>query len=331
MRLLLTGGTGFIGSRLALHARRQQMEVTVAGQVNTDPERARLAELQAAGVAVLQGPLQQAEFARSAVAGCDTVIHLAAAQHEANVPDSYFREVNVAGTKTLLEASVAAGVKRFVYGSTIGVYGAGGATALDESTPPAPLNIYGVTKLEAEGVVKTFANQLETSIVRISETYGPGDFRLLKVFRGVDRGRFFLIGGGVNRRQVIHVNDLVRGLLIASEHPSAVGQTFVMAGHEIMTTKEMAGYVALALNRKPPSLAIPLWPFMVAAVVFEVTLKPLGIQPPLHRRRLDFFRKSFVFSTDKARQLLGFTPNLSFAEGAKETAAWYKAHNYLSN
>ena len=140
-------------------------------------------------------------------------------------------------------------MRRFVYGSTIGVYGSATDSALDESTPPHPVNIYGVTKLEAEGVVKSFSNALETSIVRISETYGPGDFRLLKLFRAIDRGRFVMIGAGLNLRQVIHVEDLVRGLLLASEHPGAVGETFVMAGHETMTTREMVNQIGAALNR----------------------------------------------------------------------------------
>jgi nucleoside-diphosphate-sugar epimerase len=329
MKLLLTGGTGFIGSRLALAARQKGLDVVVAGLVNTDAERARLAEMQTAGVNVAQGSLQDPLYARRVVAGCQYVIHLAAAQHEANVPDSYFRDVNVTGTKTLLEASREAGVKRFVYGSTIGVYGEAVDGTLDENSAPRPVNIYGKTKLEAESVVQSFASALQTSIVRISETYGPGDFRLLKLFRGIDKGRFFIIGAGMNRRQVIHVNDLIRGLLLAAEHPAAVVETFVMAGHQIMTTREMVENIAHSLGRKPPAVRAPLWPFLLTAVVMETTLKPLGIQPPLHRRRLDFFRKSFVFSTAKAQSLLGFTPHTPFIEGAAESAKWYREHGYL--
>src|SRR5262249_983986 len=157
---------------------------------------------------------QDADFAQRAVEGCDLVIHLAAAQHEANVPESYFREVNVDGTRRLLEASRGAGVKRFVYGSTIGVYGEASSDTLDENTPPHPMTMYGRSKLEAERVVRAYEG-LPTSIVRISETYGPGDFRLLKLFKGIQKNRFFVIGAGRNRRQVIHVEDLIQGLLLA--------------------------------------------------------------------------------------------------------------------
>jgi nucleoside-diphosphate-sugar epimerase len=330
VRLLLTGGSGFIGSRLALAARERQLDVVITGQINSDAERSRVEELSRAGITMATGPLQDAEFARHVVAGCDLVIHLAAAQHEANVPDAYFDDVNVGGTRSLLEASRSEGVKRFVHGSTIGVYGSASQGMLDEASPTLPVNVYGRTKLAAEQVVREYAPALETCIVRISETYGPGDFRLLKLFRAIDRGAFMMIGNGQNQRQVMHVNDLIRGLLLATEHPAAVGQTFVMPGHEVMTTRQLVGKVAGALERPVPRLRLPLWPFIAAAAVFETAFKPLGIQPPLHRRRLDFFRKGFVFSTRKAEALLGFIPRISFSEGARETAAWYRAQGLLA-
>ena len=122
-------------------------------------------------------------------------------------------------------------------------------------------------------------------------------------------------------------NLLRQGSMIAI---LAVGQTFVMPGHEAMTTREIVTTIAGALGRPVPRLRLPLWPFIAAAVVFEGTFKPLGIQPPLHRRRLDFFRKSFVFSTKKAEALLGFVPHVTFAEGARETADWYRKQGLLS-
>lgn len=329
MKILITGATGFIGSRLAILARAAGREVVATGQLNNPAEAARSDELGRLGVEVLAGSLAERAFTERLVAGCDAVIHLAAAQHEANVTDEHFRLVNVDATRVLLESSVASGVSRFVYGSTIGVYGSASDGYLSEESEPRPENIYGTTKLEAERVVSSFAPLIETVIVRISETYGPGDNRLLKLFRAVDRGRFFLIGPGENQRQVIHVDDLSQGLLLSVTEPAAVGETFVLAGSEIMTTREMVGHIAKAVGREPPRFSLPLLPFSVAAVVLETTLRPLGIQPPLHRRRLDFFRKSFLFSTDKAVRALGFTPTRTFEEGSRETARWYAAKGLL--
>jgi nucleoside-diphosphate-sugar epimerase len=177
-------------------------------------------------------------------------------------------------------------------------------------------------------VVRGFAG-VETSIVRISETYGPGDFRLLKLYRAVNRGRFLIVGSGENLRQAIYVDDLVRGLSIAAVSPAAVGETFVMAGAETMTTRGLVRDVAAALAKPEPRLSVPMWPFLLGALAMEGTLKPLGIQPPLHRRRLDFFRKSFVLSTAKARRVLDFAPRMPHAAGALTTANWYRDQGLL--
>jgi dihydroflavonol-4-reductase len=327
-RLLITGATGFIGSRLALFANHAGMNVVATGRVAGEAERTRLNDLKAAGVNVVAGDLLHREFVRSVLEGRKTVIHLAAAQHEAHMPDRYFRATNVEATKLLLEESCKAQVQRFVFGSTIGVYGAQDGV-LDETSPTRPDNIYGATKLEAEAVVRRFERELQTCVVRISETYGPGDLRLLKLFQAIDRGRFALIGDGTNRRQLIHVADLVRGLLIAGQHPAAIGETFIFAGREVLTTDQMIETIARALGREPPRLRLPLWPFTTAAVVLETTLRPLRIQPPLHQRRLDFFRKSFTFSTAKAHTRIGFRAETEFRAGAADAASWYRSRGRL--
>lgn len=330
MRLLITGATGLIGSRLALHARRAGIDVLATGRAEIEVERERLAELRAADVPVEIGTLHDVGLVRRLVRDRTVVIHLAAAQHESNMPAAYFRSVNVDLVQQLLQECRAAAIRRFVYGSTIGVYGNAGEQQLDEQSEVRPENPYEATKLAAEELVRACEYDFDTCIVRIAEVYGPGDWRLLKLFRAIDRGQFFMIGSGKNRRQCIHVNDLVRGLLLAAEHPAAAGETFVMAGREVMTTNEMVERIATALDRKPPRAQLPLWPFVVAASVLERTLQPLRIQPPLHRRRLDFFRRSFVFSTVKAQRLLGFTPEIDFQSGATDTARWYRSRGLLA-
>lgn len=331
MRLLVTGATGFIGSRLALQAYRSGIDVLATGRAEIEVERERLNELRSADVPVEVGTLHDVGFVRRLVHNRSVVIHLAAAQHESHMPAAYFRSVNVDIVRQLLTECRGAGIRRFVYGSTMGVYGAAaGDQQLDEASQVLPENAYQETKLEAEALVRALSYDFDTSIIRIAETYGPGDQRLLKLFRAIDRGQFFMIGSGHNRRQCIHVSDLVRGLLLAAQHPAATGETFIFAGREVMTTNEMVARIAAALGRKPPKTQLPMWPFLMAATVMEATLQPLRIQPPLHSRRLDFFRKSFVFSTVKAQRLLGFQPEIDFQSGAADTARWYRARGLLS-
>jgi nucleoside-diphosphate-sugar epimerase len=328
MQVLITGGTGFIGTRLALESLRRGHRVRVLGQRNTDTEAGNIRELEAQGVEVIRGSVTDPDLVAQAIGGSEIVFHLAAAQHEMNVPDRHFWNVNVDGTRNLLEASLRSGVRRVVHGSTIGVYGAL-AGEIDEDSPCRPDNIYGITKLEGEKTAVAFQDRLAVVVIRIPEVYGPGDRRLLKLFRAVARRRFYVIGAGHNLHHPIYVDDLVDGLLLAATHTTATGRTFLLAGKEAVSTNEMVSTVAEQLRVPAPRIRLPLLPFLVAAAVLEAGLRPLGIQPPLHRRRMDFFRKSFVLRATRAATTLGFQPRTGFHDGASATAAWYRRMGYL--
>jgi nucleoside-diphosphate-sugar epimerase len=322
-RLLITGATGFIGCRLALHAQRAGIDVIATGRTEIPVEHTRAEELKRNGVRFEPGLLQDQNFVNSLLNRRTAVIHLAAAQHESNMPEAYFHTINVEVTDQLLRLCAAAGVKRFVYGSSIGVYGESDREPLDESSPLRPDNMYTRSKVAAERVVRAHHSPMQTCIARIGEAYGPGDYRLLKLFRSVSRHRFLMIGAGLNQRQSIHVQDLVRALLLAAQHPGAAGETFIFAGPRAITTLDMVTCIADAIRVAPPRRHVPMWPFLTAAKLMETVLPPLHVSAPLNTRRLDFFRKSLVFSTSKAQSLIGFKPEIDFREGAVDTAAWY--------
>jgi len=330
MNVLITGGTGFIGSRLALKLLEEGHRVRVTGQQNNEAESANKVMLEQAGAEVVLTSLTDQPPFEALLDGVDWVFHLAAAQHEANVGDQHFVDVNVDGTRNLLEACVTAGVDRFVYGSTIGVYGLLDGR-IEETSPCNPDNIYGKTKLAAEKTVLEAASKLPVTIIRISETFGPGDRRLLKLFRTIEKGVFFVVGSGRNLHQLIFVDDLVRGLTLAASEPAAVGEICLLAGREPVSTREMVDTIARQVGGKVPRRHAPLAPFMLIARILETVCKPLGIQPPLHRRRMDFFKKSFTLSRDRARSVLSFEPELSFAEGVERTADWYRQHGLLES
>jgi nucleoside-diphosphate-sugar epimerase/2-polyprenyl-3-methyl-5-hydroxy-6-metoxy-1,4-benzoquinol methylase len=330
MNVLITGGTGFIGSRLALKCRERGDRVKVLGQTNTDAERLNRQLIEAEGAEVVLGAMTDRDLLYEITKGNDIVFHLAAAQHEANVSDQVFYDVNVNGSRNIIEASIEAGVKRFIHGSTIGVYG-DPEGAVNETSPCKPVNIYGKTKLEGEKLVLSYKDRIPLVVIRISETYGPGDRRLLKLYRAINKKAFFKIGPGTNLHQLIYVDDLILGMLNAAETEKALGEVFLLVGSKPLTTDEMVATIAGALGTRLPNFRLPLFPFSLAAVILETLLRPLGIQPPLHRRRMDFFTKSFCFFTTKAKDLLDFSTRYNFEQGADLTARWYKEMGLLGS
>jgi len=322
MRVLITGGTGFIGSRLALACMERGDDVRIFGQTNTPAEQANKQYLEAKGAQFVYGSMTERSKLDEITKNIDTVFHLAAAQHEANVPDQHFRDVNISGTRNLLESCLDKGIHRFVHGSTIGVYGSLDGR-ITEDSPCVPDNIYGITKLEGEKVVLQYRDRLPVVVIRICETYGPGDRRLLKLFRGIRKNMFFMIGRGENLHHLVFIEDLIQGFLLAAEKEEAKGEIFLLADNTPITSNEMAKTIANSLGVPPPKLKLPLWPFWTMAILMEKTLQPLGVQPPLHRRRMNFFIKSFSLDNSKAKRLLGFSPRFDFARGVAKTREWY--------
>lgn len=329
MTILITGGTGFIGSRLALACLARGNRVRLLGQENTPAEAENRALLESKGAEVLLGSVTDRDVVVGAMPEVELVYHLAAAQHEVNVPDQHFWDVNVTGTRHVLEASVRAGVKRLVHGSTIGVYGDAGGECIGESSPIRPTSIYGITKLAGERLAQSFGDRLAVVIVRISEAYGPGDQRLLKLFWATRKGRLVMIGNGANLHHLIYIEDLVDGLLLAGTVPQIPGQPIVLAGAEPVTSRELLERIAEQCGGRIPAAHLPLRSAYAAATALETLLRPLRIQPPVHRRSLDFFRKSFRFSGRPAQQALGFVPRWAVRQGLAETAAWYRTKRML--
>jgi nucleoside-diphosphate-sugar epimerase/2-polyprenyl-3-methyl-5-hydroxy-6-metoxy-1,4-benzoquinol methylase len=331
MRVLITGGTGFIGSRLALKLLERGDSVRALGLENTPAEAGNRKLVEENGAEVTLGSVTDREMVFRVIQDVDCVYHFAAAQHEANAPDQKFRDINVTGTRNILEASVSAGVKRFVHASTIGVYGFSRHSPIHEESPLSPDNIYGVTKLEGEKLAQSFGDRVPIVIARISEAYGPGDRRLLKLFKTIHNGSFFVIGSGRNFHHLIYIDDLTDALVLAASTEQAVGKVIVLAGKEAVTTDTMAQVIAAQMGKTIPPLHLPLFPFLCLAYILEKSLGPLGIQPPIYRRRMDFFRKSFLFSNDTSSRVLGFAPRYDVVTGVAETYRWYTKMGYLQS
>ncbi len=322
----MTGASGFTGSHLARILVAAGHEVRALVRPSSSLEL-----LEGTPLEVARGDLTQADSLRQALSGVERVFHLAAVYREARLSDRVYREVNVEGTRRLAEAALAAGGVPFLYCSTCGVHGDIENPPADESAPYRPGDIYQATKVEAEKLL--FALQRERGlplvILRPVGIYGPGDRRFLKLFRGVARRRFPMIGSGRVFYHLTHVEDVARGFLRAAETPGAFGEAFILAGNRYTTVKELVELVASQAGVAPPWIRLPAGPLYVAAALSELLCRPLGIEPPLYRRRLDFYLKNRAFKTEKARRLLGWEPRVDLEQGIAETLEWYRVKGWL--
>jgi dihydroflavonol-4-reductase len=322
---LVTGATGFTGRYLvrSLVSAGQRVRAVVRSS-----SRAR--ELLPPEVELLQGNLADPELAARAMPGVQTVYHLAAVYREAKHTDLHYREVNVAASRRLLDAAVGARVRRYVHCSTVGVHGHIAHPPADEQAPYHPGDVYQETKCEAERLALSYRDRLPLSVARPTAIYGPGDTRLLKMFRMVARRRFPLIGGGENYYHMVYIDDLVRGLRLLGTHPRAVGEVFILGGDGYRKLRELAGMIAAAARVPPPRLRLPARPLQLAGSLCEKLCVPLGIEPPIHRRRVDFYTKSRAFSIEKAKRLLGYLPEVTLSDGIRRTLDWYVANGYIA-
>jgi nucleoside-diphosphate-sugar epimerase len=211
-----------------------------------------------------------------------------------------------------------------IHCSTVGVHGDVGSSVADESSPYNPGDVYQRTKVEGERLaIEAFAGRVRGVVFRPGAIYGPGDTRFLKLFRAIRNRRFMMIGSGEVRYHLVYVDDLVDGILLCGAEERALGQIYILAGERPVTLNELVRLVGEAVGAAPRALRIPLAPVRAAAWLCETVCAPLGIEPPLYPRRVDFFRKDRAFRIDKARRELGYSPAVGVAEGVRRTAAWY--------
>jgi nucleoside-diphosphate-sugar epimerase len=194
--------------------------------------------------------------------------------------------------------------------------------------------VYQETKLEGERIAREAAARtgVEVTIVRPTGIYGPGDRRLLKLFRGVARDGFPgfpILGRGEIYYHLTYIDDLVEGFRLAAEAPAAANRTYILAGAEVTTLNELTRIVAGVAGVRPPRLHLPVWPFWMAGAACELVCVPFGIEPPIFRRRVDFFTKSRAFDITRARAEIGFAPAVGLREGIARTLAWYREHGWI--
>lgn len=261
------------------------------------------------------------------------IFHMVTPFREAKSPDIGYHNVHVLSTQLLAKAALnQPDFRRFVHVSTIGVHGHIEHPPGDENSPMKPGDMYQQTKLEGEIWIREFAEHsgLPVTVVRPAGIYGPGEKRLLKIYRWVAKKRVPVLGNGSNLLHFVHVDDLTDCFILTAIHPQAVGEVFICGSEAAMTFKQMVNLVGDYYGVTPKFLQFPRVPIFALGDVLEFICRPLGIEPPIYRRRLAFYTKDRSFSTAKMQNLLGFSPAHSDQEGLQELAQWYLDQGWIS-
>lgn len=311
MSALITGAHGFVGRHLALATAARGMATRLA---------VRAAAAAGEHTAIV-GDIGPATDWSRALEGIDSVVHLAARVHVMNddATDSLtaFRAVNVEGTRRLAAQAALAGVRRFIFLSSVKVNGESTAgRAFNERDAPRPEDPYGVSKHEAEEVLREIAGNtaLEVVILRPPLVYGPGvKANFLRMLRWVDRGIPLPLASVNNRRSLVYVGNLIDAILRCLEHPAAAGKTFLVDDGEPVSTAQLLREIGVALDRPVHLLPLPIALLRVAAT--------------LARRGDDAARLlgDLVVDGSHLRRTISWQPPFTRQEGLAATAAWFRA------
>jgi nucleoside-diphosphate-sugar epimerase len=321
MRIFVTGALGFIGAHFVERALAAGHEIRGLYRGPHPGQAELLRKLTAQGAQLQPGDLLEPNTYAQALQGVDCICHFAAAFKGSGHTEDDFVRINVTGTERVLEAGAQAGVRRFVLCSTAGIYGQRLAGITTEAAPAKPWNAYERSKHAAEEKVRELAaaRGLEYVILRPAVVYGPRDDRLLKLFRSAAKGRFPLFGAGEGRRHMVYVTDVADAFILGCTVPQAANQDMIIAGPDAVPLHAMLDVLAGIVRRPRCGPRLPLAPMLALAAVVEDTCKVLGVDPPLYRRRMDFYRSDAAFDCTRAHRLLGWVPRITLREGFSRT------------
>lgn len=312
-RILVTGANGFIGKALCGKL------VSDGWLVNGAVRSGKAAQIAAGVTAVeIDGVHTDTDWEK-ALRAVDTVVHLAARVHvmknETDDPLIACRKINVEGTENLARQAAAAGVRRFVFLSTVKVNGEESWGPFAETDTPAPVDSYGISKMEAERKLHQIAAETKMAVVilRAPLVYGPGvKANFLKLLQTVDRGTPLPFAGVKNQRSLIYIENLVDAIAACIRHPNASGQTYLVSDGDDVSTPELIRMLSASLH-KPPRV------FTVPGLCLYIAGRLAGKGPTMDR-----LIGSLTVDTSKIRAELGWTPPFTLAKGIEETVAWFR-------
>lgn len=326
MEVLVTGGSGFTGSNLVKKLLAGKHRVRVLARASS-----KVGDLEKLGARIIIGDISNREDVFRAVKGTSRVFNIAASYRDASLDEKVYWDVNYQGTINVANACLKYKVPRLVHCSTIGVVSSIENPPGDETDPYSPDDAYQRSKCKAEKTLLSYIKEkgLAASIIRPCAIYGPGDTRLLKLFKMAAKKRAFMLGRGNTTYHMVYIDDLTDSFILASENNRALGEVFIIGHEEYVTLNKLFKMIAGEFNIPSRIIHIPLKPVELLGAALEFIYKPLKKQPPLYKRRVAFFKKNRAFDISKAKKVLGFKPGYSLEQGLAKTGQWYLKKGYI--
>jgi len=325
-KILITGATGFIGSHLVSFLLERGLPVNRLRLLVS--ENSSLKFLPKKNFDILRGDIRNENFVNKSMAGVETVYHLAACSGYKGKTDLDYLEVNIDGTQNLLNACKGKGIQKFVFFSSIAVYGlpawTGDIINWDENHFKMPSEIYGKSKLEAEKrVIKAYERwDIPYTILRPTSVYGPHDTgQLFELYRAIKKQQFITIGNGKNLMDFVYVKDLVKGAYQAQMYKAKTSD-FILAGKKPITFREIAKVVSESINESIQNIYIPKQIALFLSYILDVSGKIIGVKSPFFPSRVRTMTTSYYYNSNKARSAIGYNPKVSFMQGANITGKW---------
>lgn len=321
--LLVTGAAGFLGSSLVDNLCRSGHSVRVVVHTSTHsfPHMRN--------VETVTADIRDAGKVKDLASGCSAIVHLAAKVHAIDEPgtEKDYEDVNVEGTRHLLDAAVRSGVKRIVFASSVKVFGEATSGCVDEIQAPDPQTAYGRSKWRAERLVSEYAERhgLTAVSLRLPMVYGPTKKgNLYRMIDAIDRGRFPVLPRLSSVRSLLHAENFVQAVLLCLRAPGFKRTAYIVTDAEPYCVTDLYDWLRAGLGKGPPRWRVPLWLLKSGARCGDVLQALSGRPAPLTTEQLNKLIGCAWYSSAAMTHELGYQPSYSFKKAVPELISFYR-------
>ena len=321
--VLVTGANGFLGSALVNDLLESGYDVRALVRHPASPSHRK-------AVDIVVGDIRDPQCAKQASSGCDTIVHLAGQAHaldDDHVSDQDYESINVDGTKHLLDGAVASGVRRFIFASSVKVFGETTIDSVDESEPPTPQSPYARSKWMAEQLVASYAKgSLATLSLRLPLVYGPTEKgNLYRMIAAIDRGKFPPLPPVQAVRSMLHVKNFVLAVRAVLQSAGFLKPMYVATDAKPYSVTEVYDLLRTGLGLPPPFSRVPLWALSLGGRCGDILQALLRKPMPLSSATLEKLIGQAWYSPEALIRDMGYQPRYAFEAAVPELIQHYRS------